>query len=66
VDPDEAPELTEEALDELFKNGVWRVEGRIVSKEEGIAAMRQALAKDPSSRPQDFAKPTNFSKKYRL
>ncbi len=37
VDPDDAPELT----DEFFENGTWRIGEHVVTKEEGQAAMRQ-------------------------
>ena len=44
LDPeDDVPELTDEELDKLFKNGVWKIGSRIVSPEEGMAAMREAL-----------------------
>ena len=39
VDPDDAPELTEE----FFEHGTWRIGERVVSKEESRAAMNEAL-----------------------
>jgi len=39
VDPDDAPELT----DEFLEKGVWKIGGRAVSREEGQAAMREAV-----------------------
>lgn len=39
VDPDDAPELT----DELFDKGVWRIGAREVSPKEGKAALGVAL-----------------------
>ena len=39
VDPDDAPELT----DEFLEKGVWKIGGRAVSHGEGQAAMREAV-----------------------
>lgn len=39
VDPDDAPELTEE----FFEKGVWQIGGRVTSHKEGVAAMREAV-----------------------
>ena len=39
VDPDDAPELTED----FFQNGVWQIGERKVSRKEGTAALRAAL-----------------------
>ena len=39
IDPDDAPELTEEDL----KRGVWKINGRIVSEAEGRAAFAERL-----------------------
>ena len=39
VDPDDAPELT----DEFLEKGVWKIGGRAVSRGEGQAAMREAV-----------------------
>ena len=39
VDPDDAPELT----DELFEKGVWKIGDRVVPREEGEIAMREAV-----------------------
>jgi hypothetical protein len=36
VDPDDAPDLT----DEFFDKGVWRVGQKVVSAEEGVAAFK--------------------------
>jgi uncharacterized protein (DUF4415 family) len=41
VDPDDAPELT----DEFFARGVWQIGERVVSAEEGRAAARAALSR---------------------
>lgn len=37
VDPDDAPELT----DEFFENATWQIGDRIVSREEAMAEMRR-------------------------
>jgi uncharacterized protein (DUF4415 family) len=39
IDPDDAPELT----DEFFDNATWSIGDRIVSMEEGRSAMKEAL-----------------------
>ena len=39
VDPDDAPELT----DAFFEEGEWRIGDRVVSKQEGEAALRAGL-----------------------
>lgn len=39
VDPDDAPELTDAAL----QGGTWKVGGKVVDEETGKAAMREAL-----------------------
>ena len=39
IDPDDAPELTEEDL----KRGIWKINGRIVSEAEGRAAFAERL-----------------------
>ena len=39
VDPDDAPELT----DEFLEKGIWKIGDRTISREEGQAAMRKAL-----------------------
>jgi len=39
ADPDDAPELT----DAFFEQGVWKIGGRIVTAEEGRAALKKAL-----------------------
>ncbi len=41
VDPDDAPELT----DEFFEKGQWMIGDRPVTAQEGAAALRQALAR---------------------
>ena len=41
VDPDDAPELTDEFLSE----GVWQIGEQTVSKEQGMTAMRKALGR---------------------
>jgi uncharacterized protein (DUF4415 family) len=41
IDPDDAPELTEE----FFRNAVWSIGGNPVSAEEGKAAFRAQLAR---------------------
>ncbi|MBF0425644.1 MAG: BrnA antitoxin family protein [Magnetococcales bacterium] len=43
VDPDDAPELTEELLDDVMKRGVWSIGERVVSREEGMAAFRRQM-----------------------
>lgn len=40
-DPDDAPEMT----DEMFRNGTWRIGGKVVDEETGKTAMRDALAR---------------------
>ena len=49
VDPDDAPELT----DEFFKRGEWKVGDRPVSPQEGAAELKKALARGrpPIERP---------------
>ncbi len=44
VDPDDAPELTDERLDRIMEHGVWHIGDREVSREEGMKAFRQAMA----------------------
>lgn len=44
VDPDDAPELTEE----FFKHGTRRIADHEVTKAEGDAALRQLLNRDQS------------------
>lgn len=39
IDPDDAPELTEE----FFERGEWKTGDRVVSPDEGKAAFREAL-----------------------
>lgn len=39
VDPDDAPELT----DEFFEKGVWKISDRVVPRREGEVAMRKAV-----------------------
>jgi len=39
VDPDDAPELT----DDFLEKGFWKIGDRAVSREEGQAAMREAV-----------------------
>jgi len=39
IDPDDAPELTEE----FFNRGEWKIGDRVVSPAEGKAAFREAL-----------------------
>lgn len=39
VDPDDAPELT----DEVFDKGVWKIGDRVVPRKEGETAMRKAV-----------------------
>lgn len=41
VDPDDAPELT----DEFFEKAVWQIGEKIVTGEEGMAAMRSAVTR---------------------
>ena len=41
VDPDDAPELT----DEFFEKAVWQVGEKNVTREEGMAAMRAAVSR---------------------
>ncbi len=43
VDPDDAPELT----DEQFKRGTFTIGGKTVSKEEGMAAIRKRMGRPP-------------------
>ncbi|MBF0154590.1 MAG: BrnA antitoxin family protein [Magnetococcales bacterium] len=43
VDPDDAPELTEELLDEIMEHGVWSIGERVVSREDGIEAFRKHM-----------------------
>lgn len=43
VDPDDAPELT----DEFFEKGVWSIGGKVVTPEDGRAAMRQQMRGRP-------------------
>lgn len=47
VDPDDAPELT----DEMLARGKWRVGGKEVPEAEGRAAMRKALGRPPLESP---------------
>lgn len=49
IDPDDAPELT----DEFFEKAVWRIGGRVVSREEGqkAAAARRRGGRPPSENP---------------
>ena len=51
VDPDDAPELT----DEFFEKAVWQIAEKTVSQEEGMAAMRKAMNR---GRPVGTTKPT--------
>ena len=46
VDPDDAPELT----DEFFARGTWHVGERVVTQKEGVQAM-QAMVKASRGRP---------------
>ena len=46
VDPDDAPEVTEEEL----KRGVWKINGKIVSEAEGRAAFAKRLKGVSSSK----------------
>jgi uncharacterized protein (DUF4415 family) len=39
IDPDDAPELTEE----FFERGEWRIGDKVVSPSEGKAALREAI-----------------------
>jgi hypothetical protein len=39
VDPDDAPELT----DEFFKNGVWKIGDKEVSRAEAQKVLKKAL-----------------------
>ena len=41
VDPDDAPELT----DDFFEQGEWKIGARPVSPEVGAAALREALSR---------------------
>ena len=41
VDPDDAPELT----DDFFEQGDWKIGARPVSPEVGAAALREALSR---------------------
>jgi uncharacterized protein (DUF4415 family) len=48
VDPDDAPDLT----DEVFEKGVWKIGDRVVPRKQGEAAMRKAVrhGRPPSER----------------
>lgn len=41
IDPDDAPELT----DDFFEQGEWKIGERPVSAQEGAAALHQALSR---------------------
>jgi uncharacterized protein (DUF4415 family) len=47
VDPDDAPELT----DDFFETGAWKIGERDVSRAEGQAMMRQTLHGNQSVQP---------------
>jgi hypothetical protein len=47
VDPDDAPELT----DEFFDKAVWQIGERLVTPEVGMAAMRAAVTRSLHSTP---------------
>lgn len=47
VDPDDAPELT----DEFFEHGEWKIGDRKVSREEGRVAARRAMGRPKLTRP---------------
>ena len=47
IDPDDAPELT----DDFFKNGVWRIGDRVVTREEAHAEIRRRAQVDKSDAP---------------
>ncbi|MBF0462467.1 MAG: hypothetical protein HQL87_13865 [Magnetococcales bacterium] len=49
VDPDDAPELTDELLERIMERGVWQIGERVVSREEGMAAFRQAMVQHAKS-----------------
>lgn len=51
VDPDDAPDMSEANLD----NAVWRIGERVVTREEGTAAMRAAVTR---GRPVGSTKPS--------
>jgi uncharacterized protein (DUF4415 family) len=57
VDPDDAPELTEE----FFEKGQWRIGDKVVSREEGMAAARKALRR---GRPKKAARKVQVSIRY--
>jgi hypothetical protein len=44
VDPDDAPEITAEDL----KRGIWTIDGKIVSENEGRDAFVKKLRADPN------------------
>ncbi|MEO5331047.1 MAG: BrnA antitoxin family protein [Magnetococcus sp. YQC-5] len=43
VDPDDAPELTEEWLDKVMEHGVWKMGELVVSRTEGMDAFRKQM-----------------------
>ena len=53
VDPEDAPELTDELLDRMMEKGVWHIGTREVSREEGMEAFRQAMSKSENILSQD-------------
>lgn len=48
VDPDDAPELT----DEFFENATWMIGDQPIPREKGEVALRQALARGRPKAPQ--------------
>jgi hypothetical protein len=44
LDPDDAPEITAEDL----KRGIWTIDGKIVSENEGRDAFAKRLRADPN------------------
>jgi len=47
VDPDDAPELT----DDLFEHGTWRIGGKVVPRQEAQAAIAKRIGRPPIESP---------------
>jgi hypothetical protein len=44
IDPDDAPEITAEDL----RHGIWAIDGKVVSENEGRNAFAKRLREDPN------------------
>jgi uncharacterized protein (DUF4415 family) len=47
VDPDDAPELTEE----FFEKGIWRIGDKVVSRQEAQAEIKSRMGRPPVESP---------------